>query len=177
MSTTSRTTLTPTQVNQDAAKAAPFNSKDPLVAVTSNEPSEVFLNSTEHPHNISLLKKWIAVCTIGSAALCVTCASSVVCWYLCTPPLRCATHFDPQAAFTEGGVAKEFHVPHEVTILSISLFVEGLGIGPLFFGPLSEVHGRNVVYRVSYCLMFVFSWAVAFAPNIGQCPVSFTSVP
>lgn len=74
----------------------------------------------------------------------------------------------PQATFTEEGVAKQFHVSHEVTILSISLFVEGLGLGPLLVGPLSEVYGRNIVYRVSYALFFIFSWPVAFAPNIGE---------
>ena len=72
-----------------------------------------------------------------------------------------------QASFTEIAVAEEFHVSHVVTILSISLFVEGLGVGPLIVGPLSEVYGRNIVYRVSYTLFFAFSWPVAFAPNIG----------
>lgn len=55
-----------------------------------------------------------------------------------------------------------------VTILSISLFVLGLGTGPLLVGPLSEVYGRNIVYRLSYFFFFVFMFPVAFAPNIGQ---------
>lgn len=44
-----------------------------------------------------------------------------------------------QASFAEKGVASEFHVSQEVAILSISLFVLGLGLGPLLVGPLSEV--------------------------------------
>lgn len=55
-----------------------------------------------------------------------------------------------------------------MSILSISLFVEGLGLGPLLVGPLSEVYGRNIVYRVSYGLFFLFSLPVVFAPNIGM---------
>ena len=44
----------------------------------------------------------------------------------------------------------------------------GLGTGPLFSGPLSEVYGRNIVYRVSFILFFAFTFPVAFAPDIGN---------
>lgn len=36
---------------------------------------------------------------------------------------------------------KEFGISHTVSILPISLFLMGLGTGPLLVGPLSEVHG------------------------------------
>ncbi|KAL4061760.1 major facilitator superfamily domain-containing protein [Scleroderma yunnanense] len=88
-----------------------------------------------------------AVLVISSGALCVTSASSV-------------------AAFTEQSTAETFHVSHEVTVLGISLFVAGLGVGPLFVGPLSEVYGRNIIYRASYALFFICTFPVAFAPNI-----------
>ncbi|TFK35007.1 major facilitator superfamily domain-containing protein, partial [Crucibulum laeve] len=124
------------------------------------------LEHHEHPQQLSLLRKWIAVIVISSASLCVAYASSLICL------IR--------------GVANEFGVGHVVTILSISLFVEGLGLGPLLVGPLSEVYGRNAVYRMSYGLFFVFSWPVAFAPNIavhlifrfvtGFCGSAFLSV-
>lgn len=41
-------------------------------------------------------------------------------------------------------------------------------IGPLLVGPLSEVYGRNIIYRMSYVLFFICSWPVAFAPHIGE---------
>jgi MFS family permease len=76
---------------------------------------------------------------------------------------------DPsKASFTEAGISMEFNVSKEVTVLGLSLFVMGLGLGPLLVGPLSEVYGRNVVYQVSYLLFFIFSWPIAFAPNIGM---------
>ena len=74
-----------------------------------------------------------------------------------------------QAAFTETGLARDLHTSHEVTILSISLYVTGLGLGPLFVGPLSELYGRNIVYRISYILFFAFTWPTAFPPDIGTC--------
>lgn len=43
----------------------------------------------------------------------------------------------------------------------------GLGLGPLVVGPLSEVYGRNIVYKLSYAAFFAFSFPIAFAPDIG----------
>ncbi|KAF8920630.1 MFS general substrate transporter [Mucidula mucida] len=116
---------------------------------------------------MSNLRKWLIIIVISCASLCVTCLSSV-------------------ASFTEGAVAEEFGVSHIVTVLSISLFVEGLGCGPLLVGPLSEVYGRNNVYRASYAFLFIFSFPVTFAPNIavylifrfitGFCGSAFLSV-
>ena len=63
-------------------------------------------------------------------------------------------------------MARQFHVSKEVAILGVSLFVLGLGLGPLVAGPMSEIHGRNAVYRFSFCLFFVCMFPVAFAPDI-----------
>lgn len=76
--------------------------------------------------------------------------------------------FFSEASFTEHGVERDFHVSETVAILAISLFVGGLGLGPLLVGPLSEVYGRNIVYRVSYFLFFILQFPVAFAPNAGK---------
>ena len=38
---------------------------------------------------------------------------------------------------------EEFGVSRTVAILPISLFLIGLGTGPLLVGPLSEVHGAS----------------------------------
>jgi hypothetical protein len=55
-----------------------------------------------------------------------------------------------QVAFAEGGISRQFHVSEEVPILDDSLFVLGLGLGPLVAGPMSEVYGRSPVYCVSF---------------------------
>ncbi|KAG1895762.1 major facilitator superfamily domain-containing protein [Suillus fuscotomentosus] len=131
------------------------------------DPHLVVLEPEDNPQNISLFRRWLAVLIISSASLCVTLIAL-------------------QAAFTEQGSAQTFHVSHEVTILGISLYVSGLGMGPLLVGPLSEVYGRNVVYRVSYALFFILTFPVVFAPNIavflifrfitGFCGSTFLSV-
>lgn len=73
-----------------------------------------------------------------------------------------------QALEAEAGEGDMFHVSQEVAILGISLYVEGMGIGPLLLGPLSEFYGRAHVYWVSYIFFFAFSFPVAFAPNMGM---------
>src|SRR5258707_13146578 len=55
-----------------------------------------------------------------------------------------------QAAATFPQIEKRFSIGIEVATLSISLYILGLGIGPLFFGGLSEFLGRNLIYRTSF---------------------------
>ena len=55
-----------------------------------------------------------------------------------------------------------------MAILAISLYVIGLGMGPLLVGPLSELYGRNIIYQVSFGAFFALSWPVAFAPDAGM---------
>ncbi len=81
-----------------------------------------------------------------------------------------------QAAFAEGGISRQFHVSKEVAILGVSLFVLGLGLGPLVAGPMSEIYGRSAVYHVSFGFFFVFMFPVAFAPNISECVVHSSRV-
>ncbi|KAF8206611.1 major facilitator superfamily domain-containing protein [Mycena galopus ATCC 62051] len=124
----------------------PENSDDHLVS----------LDPAEDPLCFSSFKKWLAVAVISSGSFCVTCASSM-------------------ASFTELGMAEEFHVSRESTILMISIFVLGLGLGPLITGPFSEasptclfsrVYGRALIYRISYVLLVLLSLPVVLAPNL-----------
>lgn len=115
------------------------------------DPYLVTLDASEDPkRRYTLGRRWLIVLVVGSGAFCTTCASSI-------------------HSFAEFGVAREFGISREVSILGISLFIEGLGIGPLLVGPLSELYGRNVVYLVSYVLFFAFTFPVAFAQNACSC--------
>ncbi|TFK55492.1 MFS general substrate transporter [Heliocybe sulcata] len=110
------------------------------------QPIRVELDACEDPKNMSLLHKWSIVTIISMSALCVTCNSGV-------------------APFTESGIQREFKISPEVSILTISLFSEGLGIGPVLLGPLSEFYGRNLVYWSSYACFWISTFPVAFAHN------------
>ncbi|KAG9310763.1 major facilitator superfamily domain-containing protein [Chiua virens] len=139
MTPTTTLSLEPTVEGGSEAQQSPSKDIDPFL---------VTLEPEDNPQCMSTFRRWLAVLVISSASLCATCASSV-------------------AAFTEAGSSQTFHVSHEVTILGISLYVSGLGAGPLLVGPLSEMYGRNIIYRISYILFFILTFPVAFAPNIG----------
>ncbi|KAG6873057.1 hypothetical protein C0995_003537 [Termitomyces sp. Mi166 len=63
------------------------------------------------------------------------------------------------------GAAKELHASQEVINLTVSCFVLGFGIGPLFFAPLSEVLGRKPIYCISMFFYFLFTLPSALAKN------------
>lgn len=65
-------------------------------------------------------------------------------------PWRNSTCASSMASSTYAGIEESFDISNEVAILTVSLFVMGLGIGPLLVGPVSEFIGRRAVYLWSY---------------------------
>ena len=104
-------------------------------------PWEVTLEKSEDPKTMVAWCKWATVLTVSLGAMCVTCASSMVSTVRCIHLHTDLTHLYVQAAFAEAGTMEEFGISRTVSILPISLFLMGLGTGPLLVGPLSEVHG------------------------------------
>ncbi|KPM43515.1 hypothetical protein AK830_g3058 [Neonectria ditissima] len=60
----------------------------------------------------------------------------------------------------------DFNVSTEVVILGISMFVLGFAIGPLFWAPLSELYGRQVLFFISYMALTAFNAGAAGAPTM-----------
>ena len=75
------------------------------------------------PRNFPIWRKWAIVSINSSTALCVTCTSSLY-------------------TSTYEQLKKQFDCSQIVATLGLSLFIFGLGLGPLVWGPLSEVYGR-----------------------------------
>lgn len=75
------------------------------------------------------------------------------------------------ASSSPGGIVekvmKEFTFSAEVATLMISLFVAGYCVGPLFWGPLSEIYGRKPVFIVSFIIYTAFQIGCALSPNTG----------
>ena len=61
----------------------------------------------------------------------------------------------------------EFHVSQEIATLGISLFVLGFAIGPLFWAPLSELYGRQILFTITYFVLTIFNAGAAGSKNIG----------
>ncbi|EJU01785.1 MFS general substrate transporter [Dacryopinax primogenitus] len=109
---------------------------------------EVTLDGNEDPLNWSRLRKWLIVFAVCTGGFCVTCTSSV-------------------GSYTYGGLESTFGISEEVAILTVSLYIEGLGVGPLLLGPLSEFFGRNNVYLISFTFFLLLNFPVAFANSAG----------
>ncbi|CBQ72989.1 related to multidrug resistant protein [Sporisorium reilianum SRZ2] len=124
-------------------------------------------NDPENPFNWTRPRKIMLLSVVTACAFCVTNASSII-------------------SNAYQGIQDEFHISRTVAILGLSLFVIGLGVGPMLLGPLSEFYGRRPVYLVSYTAFTLLGLPVSFANNLavflifrfltGFCGSAFLSV-
>lgn len=91
------------------------------------------------PHRWPTWRKWLNVFLVASQATLAPFCSTLI--------AVGATEID-----------KEFHVTSPVvSALPVALFIVGLGLGPLYLAPLSEMYGRRIVYIVSFGLFSLFN--------------------
>lgn len=64
-------------------------------------------------------------------------------------------------------IAQRFDVSRTASILSLSLFVLGLAVGPMIAAPISETFGRSVVYKVSAVAYMLFIVGAGFSNSFG----------
>lgn len=63
-------------------------------------------------------------------------------------------------------IIEHFHISHEVSTLGITLYVFGLGIGPLFLSPLSELYGRRTTFIYALTLSVVWQCLTIWSKTI-----------
>jgi MFS family permease len=68
------------------------------------------------------------------------------------------------SAYTQ--VTADLHVSQLVAVVGLSMFIAGLGIGPMFLAPLSEFYGRRLIYLVSFTFFTLFLIPCALARHI-----------
>lgn len=106
------------------------------------------LDDPENPHNWSMFKRIMHVWAVASLGMAVTIGSSII------------TPATPE-------IEKLFHASRTAAILSLSLFVLGLGIGPTIAAPISETFGRSVVYKGSAPIFMLFILGAGFSKTFG----------
>lgn len=137
---------------EDTPKSKPEG--DGLSISTHEEASDPYLvtfdgvDDKEDVITLPNYQKWGIVIIVSMTSLCVTCISSV--WSLASAKIM-----------------KEFGISHEISSLGIALYIWGLGIGGIFLSPISEFHGRKVVYVSGLLLTICFEFLTAFCRNIG----------
>lgn len=115
------------------------------------DPYEVIFDGVDDPEDVVLLpsyKKWIIASTIALALASITCIS--LSW-----------------ALASDAIEKHFGVGQVASTLGILLYIWGLGTGGIFLSPISEYHGRKVVYTLGLTLVVVFEFLTAFGNNFG----------
>ncbi|KAG8736215.1 hypothetical protein FRC10_009564 [Ceratobasidium sp. 414] len=109
------------------------------------------LHDPENPMNWKpSFRKWIGgliIYQIGLSAFCVAFSSSA---YAAAVP----------------GVMREFGSNLDVALLGLSLFVLGFGLGPLIWGPLSELYGRRTIFIASFFPYTLFHLGAGLSKNI-----------
>ncbi|KAI4724107.1 MFS general substrate transporter [Aureobasidium sp. EXF-10728] len=100
-----------------------------------------------NPRSMAYARKWIIVIIVSASSLCVTCTSALY-------------------TSTYAQLEPEFHCSRIVATLGLSLFVVGLGLGPMVMSPLSEFYGRRPIYIASYTFFLIWLIPCAVAQNI-----------
>ncbi|KAG4410754.1 hypothetical protein IFR04_016109 [Cadophora malorum] len=130
--------------NEDSGQdvEAGVSEKDPFDVIWEGGDSDPL-----NPRSMTLARKWLVVLIVSASSLCVTCTSSIY-------------------TSTYGQITEEFHCSKIVATLGLSLFIMGLGIGPMLLGPLSEFYGRRPIYWVSFSMFLIWIIPSAVAKNI-----------
>ncbi|KAI1107338.1 MFS general substrate transporter [Jackrogersella minutella] len=101
----------------------------------------------KNPYEIAVGIKWFITVIMAFGTLSVSLSSSAFSGAL------------PQ-------VESDLDVGSELAILSGSLFVVGFAIGPMVWGPMGELYGRQILYAVMFFLTTLFGGASIASPNI-----------
>jgi len=125
----------------DGEKGDPPLAEDPNL-VTWDSPTD-----PANPKNWTTKKKWLATVVVSSFTFVSPVSSSMV-------------------APSVAAIAAEFNISSTVEQeLTLSIFVLAYAVGPLFFGPLSEIYGRVPVLQLANLFYLIFDAACGGARN------------
>ncbi|KAK8029362.1 hypothetical protein PG991_006418 [Apiospora marii] len=103
-----------------------------------------------NPQNWSDGKRWLHIGIVSLLALVTNMAPT-----MCAPGIEQVVH--------------EFDIASPtVSTLAITLYVLGLGVGPMLSSPLSEVYGRLPVYHTANIVFLAFFVGNALSQNVAQ---------
>ncbi|KAJ3531660.1 hypothetical protein NM208_g8781 [Fusarium decemcellulare] len=107
-------------------------------------------NDPENPRNWSKKDKTIHVAVVSLFTLVANLA---------------ATMYAPGAS----ELAQNFNVTSSTVItLTVSLYVLGFAVGPIFLAPLSELYGRLIIYYTCHIIFIAFTFGCAFSTDVGM---------
>ncbi|KAI9343299.1 major facilitator superfamily domain-containing protein [Zopfochytrium polystomum] len=134
--------------------AEDINDKPQFAAfAVEDDPSEVTWDGPDdpaNPRNWSKGKKWSRTMQVGLIGIIGPMASSIV---------------GPAVPL----ISKDFRVTSSVSQeMILSIFVLAFALGPLFFGPLSEIYGRRWVILIPAMCFLGFNIACTYSTNLTE---------
>jgi DHA1 family multidrug resistance protein-like MFS transporter len=130
----------PTSANATAPAQQPTEERNDLVDWEGP-------NDPDNPQNWSRKYRWYTIMILAFMTFVVSFASSV---------------FSTATVVT----AEQFGVSQEVMILGVTLYVVGFAVGPLIFGPASELYGRRTPLMVGVFGFIIFQIPIGVATNL-----------
>ncbi|KAF2637006.1 MFS general substrate transporter [Massarina eburnea CBS 473.64] len=101
-----------------------------------------------NPRNFTERRKWFTLSLVSAITFLSPLTSSI---------------FAPAVPFVD----EEFHNTSAILgSLSVSIFILGFAIGPLFFSPLSEIYGRSIILNIANVIFCAFLLGSALSPNL-----------
>ncbi|KAK9365673.1 major facilitator superfamily domain-containing protein [Lipomyces kononenkoae] len=135
----------------DKSDADNENQSDELTSEELNKEYQIIdwsgPDDKDNPMNMSILRKWAVTLIVCVSALNLTCCSIIY-----------------SSAYE--GIMAEFHVQRTAVLSGITVYLIGIGFGPMLYSPLSEFYGRRNIYVFSYVFFLIFQFPVAFGKNI-----------
>ncbi|KAL7933792.1 major facilitator superfamily domain-containing protein [Trichoderma chlorosporum] len=133
------------ELGDDAIEKSPTVRADDPNLVKWNGPED-----PENPKNWLHSRKWAAVFCVSCFTVISPIASSMV-----APGL-------PQ-------ISRDLHITEEIeSALVLSIFVAAYAVGPLIWGPLSELYGRVIVIQVANLWFLLFNLGCGLAKTSAQ---------
>lgn len=65
-------------------------------------------------------------------------------------------------------IMSEFNVSRTAALVGITVYTLGLGFGPIMSAPLSEKHGRKIVYLLSSPVFMLFTLGAGFSKSFAS---------
>ena len=154
LATISHTPSTDEKADQDAShRSSPNTATGDEAAATPHTPKTAMdwdgPNDPENPHNWPMIKKLYHAGVTAMLSFVVTYGSST---------------YSPGII----QVAEELNVSTTVATLGLSLYVLGLGLGPMISAGLSETYGRRVVYLYCTPVSLLFTLGAGLSHNIAS---------
>ncbi|KGO78092.1 Major facilitator superfamily domain, general substrate transporter [Penicillium italicum] len=101
-----------------------------------------------NPKNFVAWRKWVMVFIVSFSSLCITCTSALY-------------------STTYEQITVQFQVSELAATVGLSVFILGMGVGPMFVAPLSEFYGRRPIYLISLAGFIIWLIPCALAKNLG----------